>query len=151
MKELIKLKEMQRINQLERAEKFIQDRIKRLEKRETIRKELVSKNKEAAKSVKRTLNRDLENARRMEESKIEQIKKKQAQERFEKCLFYPRSSSRRQGTPLTQRLEEERKGAERNAEILKDLTARESNLKVALQEVAVKVLKQSRCSKVSKN
>eukprot|EP00826_Nyctotherus_ovalis_P027385 TRINITY_DN2140_c0_g1_i1.p1 TRINITY_DN2140_c0_g1~~TRINITY_DN2140_c0_g1_i1.p1 ORF type:complete len:143 (+),score=45.87 TRINITY_DN2140_c0_g1_i1:542-970(+) len=139
---------MQRINQLERAEKFIQDRIKRLEKRETIRKELVSKNKEAARCVKKTLSRDLENCRRMQEKRIEQIKRKQAQERFEKCLFYPRCSSRRQGTPLTQRLDEERKGAERNAEILKDLTMREMNLKVALQEIAAKVLNRSHPNRI---
>ena len=144
MKELLKLKETQRISQLERAERFIQDRIKRLEKRENTRKELISKNREKAKHVKKTLNKDLANAKKAQEKRIQQIKIKQTQERFEKCLFYSRSNSKKQEKSLTQRLDEEEETTRRNKEILKNLTTKETHLKLALQEIAMKVLNQSK-------
>ena len=118
------------MKRLEKAEKFMQDRIKRMQKQQRNRQKMLEKNKTAAQLIKKNIVEGLEENKKKQKEKIDNVKVKQVQDRTSRSLasgmlFALLTSDKER---LKNRLENERVDAQKNAKKLKALEKKEQEL-----------------------
>ena len=127
------VKQTQNIQQQERAQKFMKDRIDRLKKREQNKQQFLKKNRQNAINIKKNLYKGIENSKKQEQLKIAKIKAKKIKDQFEKSILGVISPRNNIQEGIKEKLEKEQEESQANVELLKELKTKELKLLARLQ------------------
>lgn len=151
LQEKERLKTTQRIQQLEKSQRQLQDKIKHIQRKEQINEELVTERKQTAKKLKASINEGLNRSRKLEKEKREQVKQRKVQDKLNKTLnseMHRRSKSKK---AIRQKLEKERESSQANLKTWRELKEKEMELMTTLKNTfnesmeVIKYVKRTSC------
>ena len=126
------VKEFRQTQQMEKAQKFMQDRNERMKRREEIRREHLDKNRKNVKAIKQAISQGIENNKQAEQHKISKVKARKVKEKLERSVS-PLLSPHSPHETINDKLEKEYEESQANITLLQELKMKEKQLLAKLQ------------------
>jgi len=128
MQEKEKLKASQRIKQLEKSHRLIQEKIQHIQKKEQIYESLLRRKRSAVKEIQNTISKGMNNKKKLQQEICAKVKSRQMKNKLNKTLSAAIMQHFVTRETMREKLEKVREGSLSNLKTWKELKVRETEL-----------------------